>query len=379
MKQSCMSSDASVPDDVAWPAEVPYLSTVCSDITVHSVSQTDSKYVIEATSSADKSTVLREVYRTYHSAGYDIDCTRTTEFLVFTIEPLDSSPSRLLPVLFFLATIVSTVYAGASWYHVNPYSVDVFVTFPFVLSVLGVLGIHEFGHYLASRYHNVRSTLPYFLPIPTLIGTMGAVIRIRGRIPDRKALFDIGVSGPLFGLLAACLVAVFGLYLPPVHAPEFLLESGETVTLSLGYPPLLQFFAWLTGQPLVYEGSDMVNPVVIGAWVGLLITFLNLLPVGQLDGGHVLRAMVGEKQETVGTAVPIALLALSVWVYQYTHGQMNAVLLWVVWASMSFLFMANGSSTPVYEDPIGRTRLFVGVVTFSVGVLCFTPVPVQIG
>src|SRR5699024_2008093 len=148
---------------------------------------------------------------------------------------------------------------------------------PFALSVLAILGIHELGHYALSRYHGVDASLPYFIPLPNIIGTMGAVIRMRGRMPDRKTLFDIGGAGPLAGLVVACIVTVVGLSLPPVAEPGFPIEFN--------YPLLVQGLAALTGQPLAYPDGLAVNPVVFAGWVGMFVTFLNLIPVGQLDGG----------------------------------------------------------------------------------------------
>lgn len=376
MDSGVSTGTASVP---CWPDSIPRLPTYISDLVIHSISESKSGYIIKAKTELRASVALREVYQEYHAAGYDIDCTATGEYVIFRIEPLGTTPQILLPSVFFLATVASTLFAGATWYSLNPYSIEILHSVPFVISVLGVLGIHEFGHYLASRYYNVRASLPFFLPIPTLIGTMGAVIRMQGRIPTRKALFDIGVSGPLFGLGATVVVAVVGLSLPPVPTPAFSTGGGEILTISLGFPPLLQFLAWVTGQPLYYSDGLMVNPVVVGAWVGLLITFLNLLPVGQLDGGHILRAMIGKKQDRVASAVPLALVALSAWMYQTFPDHRNAVLLWVVWAVLAFVFMAGGASKPVYETPLGTKRTLIGLATFALGVLSFTPIPIYLG
>jgi len=152
-------------------------------------------------------------------------------------------------------------------------------------SYSGVLGVHEMGHYVMSRYHQVDASLPYFIPVPTLIGTMGAVITLKGRMPDRKALFDIGAAGPLAGLVATVVATVIGLHLPPVSVDPALLQNPDAVRIELGYPPLLELLAAGFDQPLYRnDPTTGVNPVVIGAWVGMLVTFLNLIPVGQLDG-----------------------------------------------------------------------------------------------
>ncbi|MCQ4332820.1 site-2 protease family protein [Natronomonas sp. F2-12] len=283
-------------------------------------------------------------------------------------------------VVMFLATVLTTLYAGTIWYY-QPIEgpLDLLAGWPFAAAVLGVLAVHELGHYALSRYHSVDASLPYFIPVPTFIGTFGAMISIRGRIPDRKALFDIGVSGPLAGLIAAVTVAVIGLHLDPIQVPEHVLESESSVMIELGYPPLLEFLAWATGQQLTYESPELVaSPVIFGAWVGLFVTFLNLLPVGQLDGGHMVRSMIGERAETVGSLVPAALLSLAAYLLTFGNVSQNAPVLWGFWGLVTMALAYVGPVTPIFDEPLDRRRIAVGVLTLVLGVLCFTPVPIQI-
>lgn len=279
-------------------------------------------------------------------------------------------------LLFAALTVVSTLFAGARWYGAID-SLDtllhdpavILAGWPFALSVLAILGIHELGHYVLSRYHGVDASLPYFIPLPNIIGTMGAVIRMRGRMPDRKTLFDIGVAGPLAGLVVACIVTVVGLFLPPVVEPGFPIEFN--------YPLLVQGIAALTGQPLTYPDGLTVNPVVFAGWVGMFVTFLNLIPVGQLDGGHLVRAMVGDRQATVGALVPAALFALAAYLYYVQHAAFNAVFLWVFWGLFTMAFAYAGPATPIYDEALDTKRMALGIVTFGLGVLCFTPIPFE--
>ncbi len=283
-------------------------------------------------------------------------------------------------IVMLIATVLTTLYAGSIWYYEQiERPLDLLAGWPFTLAVLGVLAVHELGHYALSRYHGVNASLPYFIPVPSFIGTFGALISIRGRIPNRKALFDIGVSGPLAGLLAAICVAIIGLHLDPIEVPQRVLESEAAVELELGYPPLLEFLAWATGGQLTYQDPGIVaNPVIFGAWVGLFVTFLNLIPVGQLDGGHIIRSMVGERAETIASLVPGALFGLAAYLAFFTEVNYNAPILWGFWGLITLFLAYVGLATPVFEEPLDRKRMLLGVVTFVLGILCFTPVPIEI-
>ena len=283
-------------------------------------------------------------------------------------------------VVMFLATVVTTLYAGTIWYY-EPVEgpLDLLAGWPFAAAVLGVLGVHELGHYVLSRYHDVQASLPYFIPVPTFIGTFGAVIKMEGRIPDRKALFDIGVAGPLAGLVAAVGVALVGLHLDPVTVPEHVLNAEDAIELEIGHPPLLEFLAWATSQRLEYADPRLApSPVIFGAWVGLFVTFLNLIPVGQLDGGHIVRAMFGERSETVAALVPAGLFGLAGYLYLFTDVSPNAPFLWTFWGLVALGLAYVGPTTPIFDEPLDRKRMALGALTFLLGLLCFTPVPIEL-
>jgi membrane-associated protease RseP (regulator of RpoE activity) len=198
-----------------------------------------------------------------------------------------------------------------------------------------------------------------------------------GRIPSREALLDIGASGPLAGIVATVGVTVVGLFLDPVTVPEAIVESNAG-GIRFHHPPLLDGLAALTGQPLGYEDpTKQVNPVVYAGWLGMLVTFLNLLPVGQLDGGHVMRALVGPRQETIAALVPALLFSMAGALFLLGDATVE-VGIWVIWGLFTTVMAYVGPATPVRDEPLSTRRRLVGVVTFLVGVLCFMPVPFEI-
>jgi membrane-associated protease RseP (regulator of RpoE activity) len=327
------------------------------------------------------SDVLRELWPVFRERGYELRLTREYGEWVLIAEPVDLGVDGIpwTNVVLFVATVLSTLFAGSLWYHLDPFSAEIVHAWPFTVAIMGVLGVHELGHYALSRYHRVDASLPYFIPIPTLIGTMGAVIKMKGQIPSRKALFDIGVAGPLAGLVATVIVTVIGLHLPPVTAPASIVGDPNAVRIELGYPPLLEFLAWAVDQPLYFEDpTTSVNPVVIGGWVGMFVTFLNLIPVGQLDGGHIIRSILGDEHDRVTAFVPVVLFGLAGYLYYVRGVAADAVFVWAFWGVLALVFSFAGSATPIDDRELGPGRILVGLVTLALGLLCFTPVPVQV-
>jgi membrane-associated protease RseP (regulator of RpoE activity) len=361
--------------------------------------------------------LLREIWPAFRSAGYEVQLAQTDRAQdVLVARPLDT-PDDSLPwknLLLLALTVCSTLFVGATaWYYVpaseifsNPLSA--LQAWPFTAAVLGVLLIHELGHYAMARYHGVDVSLPYVIPFIFPFGTMGAIIRMRGQMPDRKSLFDIGVAGPLAGLAATIVITVIGLSLDPITVPERVLSGGGEVIV-FNNPPLLDIIAVLINQPVAYgtaaspatnvplnpvgaaildligqpSVSDRtgvtVHPVIIGGWVGMFFTVLNLLPVGQLDGGHMLRAMLGERQETVAAMVPLALFGLSAYLYYGRGLSINeSVGLWAFWGLFSTFIAFNGPAHPIDDTGIDGKRMAVGVFTFLLGLLCFMLVPIQL-
>lgn len=392
-----VSQDESAPfEERERHAEGPPLTALSGVFRVEEVREEGDRLLYLGEPLVGPDELEREVWPLFREHGYEVQLTTVTESDPDPITGLEITSSRhalaakprslgvdgvpWTNLLTFLLTIVTTMFAGALWYHAplseNP--LTIVQGWPFALAVLSVLGVHESGHYVMSRYHGVEASLPYFIPMPNIFGTLGAVIKMKGRIPDRRALFDIGVAGPLAGLIAAVAVAAIGLHLDPVTVPERLLDNPNAQSFEFGAPPLLHAVAWATGRPLSYSGAKAVNPVVFGGWVGMFVTFLNLIPVGQLDGGHVARAMLGQRQETLAALVPAALFSLAGYLYVFTDVGVYPTALWGFWGLLAVGVAYAGPATPIYDEPLDRKRVTVGALTFVLGALCFMPVPFQI-
>jgi membrane-associated protease RseP (regulator of RpoE activity) len=329
---------------------------------------------------------LREPFR---RAGYrlDLEAGREPWETVVVATPADGRIDGVpwANLTLFVATVLSTLVVGAlAWYYIPPAALAAnpllaLRAWPFTAAVLGVLTTHELGHYLVGRYHGVDVSLPYLIPFVVPFGTLGAIIRMRGRMPDRKTLFDIGVAGPLAGLVATVVVTAIGLSLDPMTIPRSVVNAEGQVII-FNNPPLLDLIAQALGQPTSYaDPTKTVHPVIIGGWVGMFFTVLNLLPVGQLDGGHMVRAMLGRRQETVASLVPLALFSLAAYLYYVRDlGFNESVGLWAVWGLFATIIAYNGPAHPADETPLGWKRQVVGLVTFALGALCFLLVPIQL-
>ncbi|USZ67189.1 site-2 protease family protein [Halorussus salilacus] len=364
------------------PVDGPALERLRSVFRVYETRHDGEQLVYYGEPLVPRDRLMEAVWPLFREHGYEVQLTTKTGEYVLVAEPAETGVDGIpwTNVVLLLLTVVSTLYAGSAWYHIDVAAdpLAMLEAWPFAAAVLGVLATHELGHYVMTRYHGVDATLPYFIPMPSLIGTMGAVIRMKGQMPDREALFDIGVAGPIAGLVATVVVTAIGLAMDPVEVSQATLDSANTIEVEFGYPPLLEFIAWAVGQPTTYaDPAKAINPVVIGGWVGMFITFLNLIPVGQLDGGHIVRAMLGEQQERVAALVPVALFALAAYVF-YVEQVSNASVLWVFWGLLATWVAYVGPARPIDDEGLDAKRKLVGVLTFVVGALCFTPVPIEI-
>lgn len=269
----------------------------------------------------------------------------------------------------FLLTAVSTLWAGA---YLEGAPWDFFVRdparlaagVPFAASLLGILATHELGHYVTARRYGLNVTLPFFIPMPILspLGTLGAVIKMKTPIYTRRMLLDVGAAGPLAGIVVAIPVTVWGL----AHSP--ILPIGESAGIHLGEPLLFKALtAIVAPHPPTHD--IYLDSVAFAGWVGLLVTALNLLPIGQLDGGHIVYALLGRGQHVVAWLFLLVILVLGYW----WPG-------WYVWVAL-LLLLVRIKHPPVLDPttPLDPWRRFVGWLCVALFVACFAPVPFDLG
>ena len=270
-----------------------------------------------------------------------------------------------LPAALFLATVLTTLGAGAMLAGVDPFAdpANLLEGVPFSASLLLILGAHESSHYLMSRRHGVHATLPLFIPAPTLAGTFGAVIRIESPIPDRRALLGIGVAGPLAGFLVAVPLAVAGLRLSRVayHAAAV---GGPDSGLALGSSLVFSLLERLVLGPLPEQATLVLHPVAFAAWIGFFVTAINLLPVGQLDGGHVLYALAGRRQEGISR---VALLVLAPLGFLWWG--------WFLWGGVLLLMGVRHPPVLAESSQLGPGEKALGAVGAVLLALTFSPAP----
>lgn len=318
---------------------------------------------------------------------------------VALVMPGETPPTRWwLHALLFAATIVTTLGAGALLAGVDPFRTRMAewgalaVPYPtrlrwsglaagvsFAAPFLGVLLAHEMGHWVAARRHGIRASLPYFIPFPpyfSIIGTVGAFIRLRGATIRRAHLFDVGASGPLVSFALSLPLLAVGLSMSEVVGGYVSAATPFAVTFAgtpvwLGNGLLLQVLTWLFAPEAGgLAGPLMLHPVAFAGWLGLFVTALNLLPVGQLDGGHVLYAMLGPHQHRIGRLFLLALIPLGLLWWG-----------WWAWAALvAYLHRGRVGHPRVVQPqpPVGRPRTVVGWLVIMIFFLTFVPVPLSL-
>ncbi|HPS57553.1 MAG TPA: site-2 protease family protein [Spirochaetota bacterium] len=266
-------------------------------------------------------------------------------------------------ILLFITTFITTTLAQPRLS--ESLSGSIFSGLQYSCTIMAILSAHEFGHYFAARRFGVDATLPYFIPFPSLIGTMGAVIKTRSPIPDRRALFYIGAMGPLPGFIVSLAAVITGIYLSQVQ-PVLPFEEGSV--LSFGDSLLFSFIIHQVHGNIA-QGSDLfLHPVAFAGWIGFLLTTLNLMPVGQLDGGHILYSLIGKRQRYAGWIFLAALVFLSF----YWPG-------WIVWVIIIlFLVMVGHPYIHDTGEDLTLAEKVTGWVCMIILLLTFIPVPVTI-
>ncbi|MCX6135769.1 MAG: site-2 protease family protein [Ignavibacteriales bacterium] len=323
----------------------------------------------------------------------------------------------LLNILLLLLTLFTTTVAGVQWVGKNAFELtNLHYGLPYSISILFVLGVHEFGHYFAARYHGVKVTLPYFLPFPPTpfflnFGTLGALIRTRSVVPTRKAMFDIGVAGPLAGFCACVVVLILGFLTLP--GPDYILSihpgydfstqmtnDGQGLGLEFGRTILYSALSWLLTDPaqqFVPPMSEMYHyPLLCVGWFGLFVTAMNLIPIGQYDGGHLIYTLFGDKHRRIARTSFVILLVLGLpavidallrGIMSYFMEQLPAQIVpfaqyswtgWFLWALVSYYFIKLYHPPVPDETPLDRQRIIVGWFTLIVFVVSFSFAPFTI-
>jgi membrane-associated protease RseP (regulator of RpoE activity) len=253
---------------------------------------------------------------------------------------------------------VSLAYFRELWGHPGLLILGV----PFSATLLSILLAHELGHYFTCRHYGIDVTYPYFIPAPTLIGTLGAFIRIKSPIVNRRELFDVGISGPIAGFVLAIPALILAIFLTKGAMP---LTSPDSI--SLGNPLAVILLAGLFRSG-INPAEIILHPVGCAAWVGLFATALNLLPVGQLDGGHILYAVLGDKCRNISRGFFLVLLPLG---YYCWYG-------WLAWAVILFFLGLRHPRVIEPVESLGRTRKILAAVAALMLVLTFLPTPFKI-
>jgi membrane-associated protease RseP (regulator of RpoE activity) len=283
-----------------------------------------------------------------------------------------------LHLLLFALTIASTTIVGATWYasFLDDFRGSTSLPMPFAAllvrgfwysgTILAILGCHELGHYFACRYYDVDASLPFFIPVPILLtGTMGAFIRIREPIPEKRMLFDIGIAGPIAGFVVAVPALFIGI------AMSHVAKLPDSFTgYELGEPLLFKAASWLLWGSTPDGYSLNLHPMAFAAWFGLLATALNLFPIGQLDGGHISYAVLGPRS----TYVTFATVAGTIGLASFASS-------WIVWTTLTIaMLVVFGPRHPRVPDehvPLDATRRLLALFALVMFVLCFTPAPIR--
>lgn len=276
---------------------------------------------------------------------------------------LEKRPNRLVPVLLFVATLITTTMAGAAQAGVNLFSEPWRFTagLPYALALMAILGTHELGHYFAARFHRMNVTVPYFIPAPFSLGTFGAFIRMKSPPENRMSLFDVAVAGPLAGLVIAIPALFLGLQGSEIAARTSLPNLEGTMRPSLAVALMIK----ATLGDAIRSGDVLrLSPLAFAGWLGLLLTGLNLMPIGQLDGGHIARSMFGTVWGTRVSVVAMALLAIAA---------LTVAPQLLFWAMVVF-FMGTRGAPPLNDvTGITRGRLTLGILAFLIFVAIMMP------
>jgi membrane-associated protease RseP (regulator of RpoE activity) len=315
--------------------------------------------------------------------------------------PKKEKKNYLIHTGLFLITLFTTTIAGAQWItgSLGPYELKYLLEgLPYSLSILFIITSHEFGHYFAAMYHRVKATLPYYIPFPPIpffinFGTMGAVIRTKSPVPTKKAMFDIGVAGPIAGFIACLIILIYGFlnvpsidYLLSIHPDYFSPEYGKGgLNLVFGDTLLFSFLKWIFVEPNHFfpPMSEIYHyPFLCVGWFGLFITAMNMIPIGQLDGGHIGYTMFGKE-----THFKVAVICFSILFVLGITGIVESSFNlnfgvgwsgWLFWALILYFIIKIEHPAIYDESKLDFKRRLIGYFSFFILVISFSPNPFSI-
>ncbi len=274
-------------------------------------------------------------------------------------------------LIMLLITIGTTLIAGMWWWSsYDPQNGGFFTLYNllngglyFTLPLMTILGIHEMGHYMMARYHGIKASLPFFIPFIPPLGTIGAFISIREPIPDKKSLLDLGVAGPICGFIVAVPVSILGIYLGTTMGRPVPADMEGTF-MSINFPIIMQAISYI----MPFPSDAMLHPTAFAGWIGFLVTGLNLLPAGQLDGGHVARALFGDQAKYASYAAAAFLVIVGIFWYPG----------WLMFALFIFFLVGLKHPPPLNDmSNLDTKRKAVGVFAVLLLLTCFHPIPVE--
>jgi membrane-associated protease RseP (regulator of RpoE activity) len=292
-------------------------------------------------------------------------------------QPAHRRPGYHKHVLLFLMTVVTTMIAGMLWQNLHPIDDirEFYRGFPYAGTLLAILFLHEMGHYVTARYYGIDVTLPYFIPMPPPIfplGTLGAFIRMKSPATHRRALLYVGAAGPIAGFCVA-LPAMIYAYATATIAPIPQASSG--MYLEFAEPLLLKILGYIILGPIPDGFAMQLNSVGIAAWFGLLVTMLNLLPVGQLDGGHIVYALFGKRARYISWGVIGILLAMGTTLIS-TGASFGSA--WFLWAILGWVTSLRHPVVLDQHEPLNRRSRTIACIALVIFILCFMPEPISI-
>ena len=270
-----------------------------------------------------------------------------------------------LHVSLFVLTFLSTLLVGAvqTGADLIEEPSKIYKGIPFSLTLMIILLSHELSHYFSSRKHGVEATLPYFIPAPTIFGTFGAFIKMKSPIVTRKALIDIGASGPIAGFIISVIATIIGL-----NMSEIVSSAQAKGALNLGDSLLFSLLSRIVLGVTPSDSDILLNPVAFAGWIGLFVTSINLIPVGQLDGGHIAYALFGEKHNRLSFMLIFVMVLFGLFLWEG----------WFVWAVLLLILGLRHPPVIYWEVPLDSKRKFIGWLALVIFILTFIPTPFQL-